>query len=431
MTVPPETGDGEGRSTRAIAFPGAMVRLTLMMASSLTVMAGAIISPSLPALYDHFQDVEGVAFLSRLVLTLPALFIALCSPLAGVIVDRLGRKPVLLTGAVLYVIGGTTGLYVDSLTALLAGRALLGVAVACVMTTTVTLIGDYWRGEQRGRMMGWMSAAMSWGGVVFVLLGGALAEWHWRGPFGVYLSALALLPLMAMVLREPTEADRSAARADGDSDSDGTAGEPGVGKAPQANWFLISVVYLAAFMLSVTFYMIPTQAPFLLRDLGIVAPFAIGLTIAAMNVAGGVASMQFGRVRRWLSPPAVFGAAFASMALGFIAVFLAREPVGVMVGMALTGLGVGTAFPNVTTWLMAVAPPCWRGRLVGGATTSIFLGQFMSPVLSHPLVTWTGQAGAFGMVSVLLALVSLGFWALAGREAGTRRVNPGGAPGAW
>ncbi len=425
MTAASRNGRGEGGAARATAVPGAVVRLTLLMASSLTVMAGAIISPSLPALYDHFQDVEGVAFLSRLVLTLPALFIALCSPLAGFVVDRLGRKPVLLAGAALYVLGGTTGLYVDSLTAVLAGRALLGVAVACVMTTTVTLIGDYWQGEQRGRMMGWMSASMSWGGVVFVLLGGALAEWHWRGPFGVYLSALALLPLMAVVLREPERPDPAATRADEDDGE--TAGRAPSMTGATANWFLISVVYMAAFMLNVTFYMVPTQAPFLLRDLGVVAPFATGLAIAAMNVAGGVAAMQFGRVRRWLSAPAVFGVAFACIALGFAGVFLATDPAGVMVGMAVTGLGVGIAFPNITTWLMALAPPRWRGRLVGGTTMSIFFGQFMSPVLSQPLVSWMGQGGAFGAVALALAIVSAGFWGLAARDARVRRVDTGDA----
>lgn len=399
-----------------------MVRITLLMASSLTVMAGAIISPSLPALYDHFQDVEGVAFLSRLVLTLPALFIALCSPLAGFVVDRLGRKPVLLAGAALYVLGGTTGLYVESLAAVLAGRALLGVAVACVMTTTVTLIGDYWRGEQRGRMMGLMSASMSWGGVVFVLLGGALAEWHWRGPFGVYLSALALLPLMAVVLHEPERPGPSATRAD-EADRETAQKEPGTA----ANLFLISIVYMAAFILNVTFYMVPTQAPFLLRDLGVVAPSATGLAIAAMNVAGGVTAMQFGRVRRWLSAPAVFGAAFACIAVGFTGIFLATDPTGVMGGMAVAGLGVGIAFPNITTWLMALAPPRWRGRLVGGTTMSIFFGQFMSPMLSQPLVSWTGQGGAFGVAALALAVVSAGFVVLAARDAYVRRAGTGDA----
>nr|WP_281396731.1 MFS transporter [Roseospira visakhapatnamensis] len=374
------------------------------MAASLTVMAGATISPSLPSLYDHYQDTEGMAFLSRLVLTLPALFIALGSPLAGIVVDRLGRKPVIITGAALYVLGGTTGLYVDSLAALLAGRAVLGLAVACIMTTTVTLIGDYWRGEQRGRMMGWMSAFMSWGGVVFVLLGGALAEWHWRGPFGVYLTALGLLPFLVLALHEPARPSAVPERTASLSSNDDSR---------SANWSIILVIYLAAFLLNMTFYMVPTQAPFLLRELGTVAPFATGLVIAVMNVAGGVASIQYGRLRRWLSPPAVFGAAFCSIALGFGGVFLATSQTGFMLAMVLAGLGVGAAFPNITTWLMTVAPPRWRGRLVGGTTMSIFLGQFMSPVLSQPLVDWAGQGGAFGVVAGGQVVVGAGFWGLA------------------
>ncbi|SDD75855.1 MFS transporter [Rhodospira trueperi] len=390
------------------ASPGTIVRVTLLLASCMTVMAGATISPSLPALYDHFSGTPGVDFLARLVLTLPALFIAVCSPLAGFIVDRLGRKPVIIVGAILYVLGGTTGLYVESLTAVLVGRAVLGVAVACVMTTTVTLIGDYWEGEARGRMMGWMSAFMSWGGVVFVLLGGALAELHWRGPFGVYLVALGLLPFLVLALREPV-------RHSGAPDGAGTGGPPSSDHPAETNWPLIAVVYLAAFLLNITFYMVPTQAPFLLRDLGIVAPFAAGVAIAAMNVAGGIGSLQYGRVRRRLSEPAAFGVSFSLVALGFLGVSQAQGQVTFMLAMLVSGLGVGSAFPNITSWLMSLAPPHLRGRLVGGTTMSIFFGQFASPALSQPLVAAVGKPGAFAVVAGLLALISAGFWTLAAR----------------
>ncbi|MQX35036.1 MFS transporter [Roseospira navarrensis] len=399
------------------------VRTTLLCAAGLTVMAGATISPSLPALYDHFADVPGVDVLSRLVLTLPALFIAICSPVAGLIVDRLGRKPVIVTGAVLYVLGGTTGLYVDSLMALLAGRALLGIAVACVMTTTITLIGDYYRGERRNRMMGSMSAFMSWGGVVFVLLGGAVAELHWRGPFGVYLMALALLPALVLVLWEP-DRRKGPPAAEGDPDGPPVEG-PSDGPA-RANWALIALVYFAGFMLNVSFYMVPTQAPFLLREMGVVAPVIAGVAIAAMNVAGGVGSMQYRHVRARVSAPAVFGLSFGLIAVGFLGVWGAGGQITFMIALLFTGLGVGLTFPNITNWLMGLAPPHLRGRLVGGTTTSIFLGQFVSPVVSQPMVSALGQAGAFGAMAGIVTVVSLLFWLLALREA---RPKAAVAPG--
>ena len=50
---------------------------TLLFISTLTIMSGATISASLPGIAARFADVENVALLSRLVLTLPAVFIAL------------------------------------------------------------------------------------------------------------------------------------------------------------------------------------------------------------------------------------------------------------------------------------------------------------------------------------------------------------------
>ena len=64
------------------------LRLALLAASSLTVMAGATMSPSLPAMQSHFHDVPDVAYWVKLLLTLPALFIALFAPVAGWVAAR-------------------------------------------------------------------------------------------------------------------------------------------------------------------------------------------------------------------------------------------------------------------------------------------------------------------------------------------------------
>ncbi len=107
-----------------------LTKIALLASSSLTVMSGATIAPSLPAMQDHFASVANAQLWVRLVLTIPALFIVIGSPIAGVIVDRLGRKPLLVVSAVLYGLAGCSGFFLNSLFAILAGRALLGLAVA-------------------------------------------------------------------------------------------------------------------------------------------------------------------------------------------------------------------------------------------------------------------------------------------------------------
>ncbi len=139
------------------------------------------------------------------------------------------------------------------------------------------------------------------------------------------------------------------------------------------------------------------------------APVMAGVAIAAMNVAGGIGSLQYGRIRRALSEPLAFALSFGLIALGFLGVWQADDMAAFMLVMLLAGFGVGSAFPNITTWLMSLAPPRLRGRLVGGATMSIFLGQFVSPMVSQPMVAAVGKAAAFGLMAGIVAAVALLF----------------------
>ena len=111
-----------------------LLKLTLLLTSTLTVMAGATIAPSLPGMEKHFSElgVANAELLVRLVLTFPALFIMIGSPIAGIIIDKFGRKPPLAASVLLYGLAGSSGSYLESLELILVGRALLGLAVAGV-----------------------------------------------------------------------------------------------------------------------------------------------------------------------------------------------------------------------------------------------------------------------------------------------------------
>jgi MFS family permease len=52
----------------------------------------------------------------------------------------------------------------------------------------------------------------------------------------------------------------------------------------------------------------------------------------------------------------------------------------------VTGFGAGWVVPNISPWLISLAPEALRGRFVGGLTTSIFAGQFISPIILQPII---------------------------------------------
>jgi MFS family permease len=180
-----------------------MQLITLLLVSTMTVMAGATISPALPQIEAFFGEVPNAAFWVKLMLTMPALFTAISAPLVGIVIDRFGRKPLLVAATVLYGTAGGSGLVLNSLSELLMGRALLGVAVAAIMTTATALIADCYLGPRREQVMGLQAAFVGYGGVLFLIVGGLLADIGWRFPFAIYLIAFGICALVVLFITEP------------------------------------------------------------------------------------------------------------------------------------------------------------------------------------------------------------------------------------
>ena len=68
-----------------------LLKFTLLLLSTLTIMAAAIIAPSIPGIAEVFKGTSGANLLSKLVVSIPTLFIALTAPLAGRYIDKKGR----------------------------------------------------------------------------------------------------------------------------------------------------------------------------------------------------------------------------------------------------------------------------------------------------------------------------------------------------
>ena len=159
-------------------------------------MANATISPALPGLQKLFADDPNSALLTRLLVTAPSLSIALLAPFVGLAVDRIGRRILLLSGIVLFVITGSAGLYLPNLPTIFVSRFALGVAVALIMTAQTALVGDYFSGEARNALTGLQISARNFGGLVFILLAGLAAACPRGGPslFTVWPCCCCRLP---------------------------------------------------------------------------------------------------------------------------------------------------------------------------------------------------------------------------------------------
>lgn len=379
-----------------------LTRATLLLVSTLTIMAGAIVAPALPSMQAHFAGEERTALLVRLVLTFPSLLVVLVAPLAGLVIDGGGRRHLLLVSTLLYAAAGSSGLYLDSLGSILVGRALLGVAIAGVMTSATTLVADYYAGPARARFMGWQSGFMSLGGVLFLTGGGVLAEWGWRTPFLLYLAALPLALLALVALPEPSRTAHLRPEAATAPRNDGSRK-----KAAGAPVRTLVMVYGAATLGMAAFYLVPSQLPFHLAALVGAGPTASGGAIAITNVTAAVAALAYGRIRSHLGFRTILALSFALVGLGLVAVSRSASYGAVLAALAVAGVGSGLLMPNLNVWLSSAVPAALRGRALGGLTTAFFLGAFLSPLASQPIADVVGLGVTFGAIGAVLLAAAL------------------------
>lgn len=377
--------------------------LTILVGSTTTVLAATIISPILPDMAMAFEDVPNADFLVRLTLTMPALFIAIAAPFIGVLLDKWGRKPILLASLILYALAGTAGFILDSLPMILLSRALLGLSVAGIMSGFTTLILDYFSGSKLNQFMGYQGAFIGLGGMVFLLAAGFLAEIGWRMPFLIHLFSLLVLPGVWFAIDEP-ELQNDEVEQDSTTEK---AAFP---------WKTIAPIYITAFIGMLIFFIFPVQLPFYLTQHSGVSGGQIGIALSLQTLSSVFIALQYQWLKERLSFYAIFALIFAVLSINHFILYLTADYGLAIVGLLIGGLGIGLMPANNNVWLASVIPPALRGRAVGGLTGVTFLGSFFSPIVTEPIVAKMGLAGMFAVAGAIALLITMVFVGIAMKQ---------------
>jgi MFS family permease len=374
---------------------GKISKIILLLASSLTVMSVSAISPALPKIAEAFAYLPNAVFLVKLMLTIPSLIIACSAPFAGIIIDKGKRKTLLVTSLILYAITGTTGLYLDSIEGFLIARAFLGISVAGIMTSAQTLIADYYYGEERTKALGLQGTFISFGGVLFVAIAGLLATISWRYPFSLYGLALLLAYPAFLYIHEPKQKHK----------------EEIVDNLEHSIYTMhtISIIGICCIVFSgmVIFYCIPTQLPFLLQSYGIDSPAKAGAIVSLATLCGGITSFLMPKLKKIISFARLGSLSFGLLAIGFFGVQITPSYPIILFSALFAGAGIGLLMPSMRLWVITLANPKIRGRSVGFLTSSLYLGQFLSPIIAQPIVSLQSIQSLYFIIAIIAGTLSI------------------------
>ncbi|PZF85952.1 MFS transporter [Jiangella anatolica] len=365
---------------------------------------------------------------------------------AGTVGDRIGRRKLLLAGATAFGLASALAAYSTSPEMLIAARALLGVAGATLMPSTLSLIRNIFHDvRQRTLAIAIWATMFSAGAALGPILGGWLLEHFWWGSvFLVALPVLALLLIFAPFL-VPESRDPAPGRYDLPSAAlslvamllavygiKGLADGPsfGYGLALAAG-VLVGVAFVRrqrqletplldlglferpAFRASVLTNLLTTFAMigalfFMTQYLQIVlgmAPLRSGLVLLpglALAIVTGLAAVPL--MRRLPMPYLLFGALLV-VAAGFALMVLAGRGYGaelVMVAFVLVGGGVGLVQTITNNVIMSAVDPARAGAAaavsetayeVGGGLGTAVLGSLLTAVYASSLGPVSGVSG--------------------------------------
>ncbi len=369
-------------------MPSFQTKITLLMLALLTTMSNVAIVTALPHLSQVYANIPHIELLSRLMLTLPSLLVAIFAPILGRYIYRFGIRKSLFIGLLVFVISGSAGYYLDGIYLLLASRMIFGLSIAILMIISTALVGNYFDIHQRAKFMSLQMAFTAIGGLFFVFGGGILSDIGYNYAFLVYLIGLFVLVLVYLNITE-------------------VSNKKNISHITIENKKIYGV-YLLAFIVMLLFFVLPTQFPFMLINQFHANGKLTALIISSAFVANAIGAISFRYLVKTMPFYQIYLLGLSSMAMGMFGIGQVQSVEYFFLTAPIIGFSGGLLMSNITTWMLSFTDEQNRIKASSYLTSALFLGQFFSPVFSYPLVMKLGVQNFFEMlgIGILLCVVS-------------------------
>lgn len=179
------------------------ILIALMMATGLVAIDSTIVATAVPSIVSDLGGFSSFPWLFSAYLLAQAVSV----PIYGKLSDMVGRKPIILAGIGLFLLGSVLCGIAWSMPTLIAFRALQGLGAGAVLPVSMTIAGDIYSLQERAKVQGYLASVWAVSSVVGPTLGGIFSSLGiWRGIFLVNIPLCLLAGwLLLRTLHENVE----------------------------------------------------------------------------------------------------------------------------------------------------------------------------------------------------------------------------------
>lgn len=370
-------------------------RATLTLASLYSLrMLGLFMI--LPVFSLYATELEGVTpLLIGIAIGIYGLTQALLQIPFGLWSDRIGRKPVIITGLAIFAIGSVIAALADSIVMVIVGRAIQG--AGAIAAAIMALAADVTREEQRSKIMATIGISIGFAFVLSMILGPILNQWI--GVPGIFwlTALLALLGMVLVQLGLPKTVTLRSHRDAGTRPSDmGSLLKDGQLLRIDLSIFTLHFLLTACFV----------ALPLALRDgAGLEVaqhPWVYGPVLVVAMVLM-VPFVIIAEAKRKMKP--VILAAVAAIAVGlFIMALQSSSLWGIIAGLFIFFLAFNVLEATLPSLIAKEAPVDKKGTAMGVYSSAQFLGAFGGGAVGGWVMGQWGPSSVFMVAAGLTVL---------------------------
>jgi EmrB/QacA subfamily drug resistance transporter len=166
------------------------VLAAVMLSTALVAIDSTIIATAIPSIIKDIGGFTEFPWLFSIYLLAQAVSV----PIYGKLSDLFGRKPVIVWGIALFLLGSILCGIAWSILPLIIFRVVQGLGAGAIMPTTITIVGDLYSVRERAKVQGYVASVWGIASVVGPTLGGIFSEyvsWRWIFLINIPLCLLA------------------------------------------------------------------------------------------------------------------------------------------------------------------------------------------------------------------------------------------------
>lgn len=390
-------------TTSKSSFRNILIIIALL-SLNIVEQAASVITGTIPGMSKDFSNVSLVNI--ELITTVVSVFVTVFVLVSGFVVRKIGQKQTAVLGLVIASVSSVIPAFSTNFTVILVSRAVLGIGIGLANPLAISLIGVFFFGDERAKLMGWRSAIAGIGTSLMTYFAGQLLNINWHAAYWVYLLFIPTLLLFIFFVPDPEKNGAVELQEEEQQKELATAQGKGVSVQKDSK-LLVTTLAILTFLILIAIMVLAIKLPtyFVEEKIGTATQASNAWSIYNFaSVAGGILfGYCYKIMHKYILP---MGLVLSGLGMTLISMVKTVDLIYILcVMMGIVGaMIIPYIFNRISETSSPKKAPLYTSIALVGSNLGAFISPYAGEILGESSKTAILNAG---FLMVILAIISL------------------------